>query len=82
MVANLPHSTRKRRSKTQLYIFENVDRLLNSPASQRGRDFAIILASLADLGYIVEWRVINAADYGMPQRRRRTYIVGYLKILQ
>ena len=58
-------------------FFENVDRLLNSPASQRGRDFAIILASLADLGYTVEWRVINAADYGMPQRRRRTYIVGY-----
>lgn len=58
-------------------FFENVDRLLNSPASQRGRDFAIILASLSDLGYIVEWRVINAAEYGMPQRRRRTYIVGY-----
>ena len=60
-------------------FFENVDRLINSPASQRGRDFAIILASLSDLGYIVEWRVINAADYGMPQRRRRTYIVGYQK---
>ena len=60
------------------YIFlENVDRLINSPATQRGRDFAIILASLADLGYIIEWRIINAADYGMPQRRRRTYIVGY-----
>ena len=59
-------------------FFENVDRLLGSPAKQRGRDFAIILASLADLGYTVEWRVINAADYGMPQRRRRTYIVGYL----
>lgn len=66
--------------KRPKYIFfENVDRLLNSPATQRGRDFAIILASLADLGYIVEWRIINAADYGMPQRRRRTYIVGYLK---
>lgn len=60
-------------------FFENVDRLLNSPATQRGRDFAIILASLSDLGYVVEWRIINAADYGMPQRRRRTYIVGYLK---
>lgn len=60
-------------------FFENVDRLLNSPATQRGRDFAIILASLADLGYIVEWRVINAADYGMPQRRKRTYLIGYLK---
>lgn len=58
-------------------FFENVDRLLSSPAKQRGRDFAIILASLADLGYTVEWRVINAAEYGMPQRRRRTYIVGY-----
>lgn len=66
--------------KRPKYIFfENVDRLLNSPATQRGRDFAIILASLADLGYVVEWRIINAADYGMPQRRRRTYIVGYLK---
>ena len=58
-------------------FFENVDRLLGSPAKQRGRDFAIILASLSDLGYTVEWRVINAAEYGMPQRRRRTYIVGY-----
>ena len=58
-------------------FFENVDRLLGSPAKQRGRDFAIILASLSDLGYTVEWRVINAADYGMPQRRRRTYITGY-----
>lgn len=66
--------------KRPKYIFfENVDRLLNSPATQRGRDFAIILASLADLGYVVEWRIINAADYGMPQRRRRTYIVGYRK---
>lgn len=66
--------------KRPKYVFlENVDRLLNSPASQRGRDFAIILASLSDLGYVVEWRVINAADYGMPQRRRRTYIVGYQK---
>ncbi len=65
--------------RPQYIFFENVDRLLNSPATQRGRDFAIILASLADIGYIVEWRIINAADYGMPQRRRRTYIVGYRK---
>ena len=65
--------------RPQYIFFENVDRLLNSPATQRGRDFAIILASLADLGYAVEWRIINAADYGMPQRRRRTYIVGYRK---
>ena len=63
--------------KPSYCIFENVDRLLKSPAKQRGRDFAIILASLANLGYDVEWRVINAADYGMPQCRRRTYMVAY-----
>ena len=69
----------KGKKRPQYIFFENVDRLLNSPATQRGRDFAIILASLADLGYVVEWRIINAADYGMPQRRRRTYILGYQK---
>jgi DNA (cytosine-5)-methyltransferase 1 len=59
------------------YVFlENVDRLLKSPATQRGRDFAIILACLSDLGYLVEWRVVNAADYGFPQRRRRVLIVA------
>lgn len=58
-------------------MLENVDRLLGSPASQRGRDFAIILASLSNLGYIVEWRVVNAAEYGMPQRRKRTYIFAF-----
>lgn len=67
----------KGENRPNYLFFENVDRLLGSPAKQRGRDFAIILASLADLGYNVEWRVINAAEYGMPQRRRRTYIVGY-----
>ncbi len=60
-------------------MLENVDRLLNSPAKQRGRDFAIIVSTLSSLGYIVEWRVINAADYGMPQRRKRTYMVAYQK---
>lgn len=62
-----------------LLLLENVDRLLKSPATQRGRDFAVMLASLADLGYAVEWRVINAADYGMPQRRRRVFILGFHK---
>jgi DNA (cytosine-5)-methyltransferase 1 len=60
-------------------LLENVDRLLKSPTGQRGRDFAVMLASLADLGYVVEWRVINAADYGMPQRRRRVFFLGYHK---
>ena len=55
-------------------LLENVDRLLKSPANQRGRDFGVILACFNDLGYTVEWRVINAADYGFAQRRRRTFI--------
>lgn len=58
-------------------LFENVDRLLKSPASQRGRDFGVILACLNELGYAVEWRVINAAEYGAAQRRRRTFIFAY-----
>ncbi|SEM19880.1 DNA (cytosine-5)-methyltransferase 1 [Butyrivibrio sp. ob235] len=58
-------------------LLENVDRLIKSPASQRGRDFGIILACFRDLGYIVEWRVINAAEYGYQQRRRRTFIFAY-----
>ncbi|MEG2273299.1 MAG: DNA (cytosine-5-)-methyltransferase, partial [Acinetobacter sp.] len=60
-------------------LLENVDRLLKSPASQRGRDFAIILSCMNKLGYSVEWRVVNAADYGFPQRRRRIYIYGELE---
>jgi len=55
-------------------LFENVDRLLKSPARQRGRDFAIILSCLANLGYSVEWRVVNSAEYGFPQRRKRVFI--------
>lgn len=60
--------------KPRYAIFENVDRLLKSPARQRGRDFAIILSCLASLGYRVEWRVVNSAEYGAPQRRKRVYI--------
>ncbi len=63
-------------------LLENVDRLLKSPASQRGRDFGIILTSFAQLGYRVEWRVINAAEYGASQRRRRTFIFAYLDTTQ
>ena len=69
----------EKKNKPSFLLLENVDRLLKSPAKQRGRDFAIMLASLADLGYVVEWRVINAADYGMPQRRRRVFFLGYHK---
>lgn len=62
------------------YLFlENVDRLLISPSQQRGRDFAIILKSLSELDYVVEWRIINGADYGFPQRRKRVFILAYKK---
>lgn len=63
--------------ETPFFLLENVDRLLKSPASQRGRDFGIMLRTLSDLGYDVEWRVINAADYGQSQRRRRVFIFGW-----
>ena len=69
----------KKEESPQYLLLENVDRLLKSPASQRGRDFAIILSSLNSLGYAVEWRVINASEYGMPQRRRRVFILAYKK---
>jgi DNA (cytosine-5)-methyltransferase 1 len=69
----------EKKNKPKYLFLENVDRLLISPSGQRGRDFAIILQSLNDLGYAVEWRVINAAEFGMPQRRRRIFILAYLK---
>jgi DNA (cytosine-5)-methyltransferase 1 len=62
----------------RMVLLENVDRLLKSPVGQRGRDFAIILSCLYRLGYSVEWRVIDAAAYGMPQRRKRVYIYAQL----
>ena len=67
---------------TPFILLENVDRLLKSPAKQRGRDFGIMLRTLYDLGYNVEWRVINAADYGAAQRRRRTFIFGWQRKLK
>ncbi|MDC6365182.1 MULTISPECIES: DNA (cytosine-5-)-methyltransferase [Flavobacteriaceae] len=72
------HRILSEKKKKPKYLFlENVDRLLKSPSSQRGRDFAVMLGSLTDLGYAVEWRVINAAEYGMPQRRRRVFFLAY-----
>ena len=69
----------EKKKKPSFLILENVDRLLGSPVNQKGRDFAMMLSSLNNLGYSVEWRVINAGDYGMPQRRRRVFIIGYYK---
>ena len=65
-----------RKNKPKFVFLENVDRLLKSPASQRGRDFAIMLSTFGSLGYVVEWRIVNAAEYGFPQRRKRVFIVA------
>ncbi|MCT6817956.1 MAG: DNA (cytosine-5-)-methyltransferase, partial [Lysinibacillus fusiformis] len=64
-------------SHPKYVLLENVDRLIKSPSKQRGRDFAIMLAVFRDLDYIVEWRVINASEYGNAQRRRRVFIFAY-----
>jgi len=58
-------------------LLENVDRLLKSPKGQRGRDFAVMLASLDELGYAVEWLELSASDFGFPQRRKRVFIMAY-----
>lgn len=65
--------------KPKYILLENVDRLLRSPTAQRGRDFGIVLKCLNDAGYAVEWRAINAADYGFPQKRRRVFIFAAKK---
>ena len=65
--------------KPKHLFLENVDRLLKSPTAQRGRDFAVMLSTLGNAGYVVEWRVVNAADYGFPQRRIRVFIVATRK---
>lgn len=65
-----------RRHKPRFVFLENVDRLLKSPTAQRGRDFAVMLTTLSNAGYLVEWRVVNAAEYGFPQRRIRVFIVA------
>lgn len=66
-----------REKRPRYVLLENVDRLIRSPAKQCGRDFSIILRCLYEKGYAAEWRVINAADYGYAQRRRRTFILAY-----
>jgi len=59
----------------QWFILENVPGLLSSKG---GRDMGIVIGSLAELGYSFSWRILDAQNFGVPQRRRRVFIVGYL----
>ena len=56
-------------------VVENVPGLLSS---NEGRDFAVILRGLVELGYGVAWRILDSQWFGVPQRRRRVFIVGHL----
>ena len=56
-------------------LLENVPGLLNHDG---GRTFAAILHALDGLGYFVEWQVLNSKDFGVPQSRKRVYLIGYL----
>jgi len=63
--------------KRPSYLFlENVPGLLSH---DEGRTFATILGTLSQLGYDVTWQVLNSKDYGVPQSRKRVYIIGYLR---
>ena len=59
----------------QYLLLENVPGLLNH---EDGKTFETILTAIHELGYTLEWRVLNSLDFGVPQQRRRLYIVGYL----
>lgn len=62
--------------KPNLLFAENVKGLLNH---QRGQTFGIIISTMDELGYDVEWQVLNSADFGVPQNRERVFIIGHLR---
>lgn len=68
--------------RPKVIFLENVPRLLKSPSKYRGLNFAVICEDLLSMGYDVEWRVINASNYGMPQQRRRVFIMAYRRATQ
>lgn len=60
-------------TQTEYFVLENVPGLLSS---NKGADFGVVIGTMADLGYSVAWRVLDAQHFGVPQRRRRVFIVG------
>jgi DNA (cytosine-5)-methyltransferase 1 len=61
------------RTRPRVFVLENVKRLLSMEC---GSHFATLLGTLTDLGYQVEWRLINAMSFGLPQNRQRTFVIG------
>ena len=60
-------------TQTEYFVIENVPGLLSS---NNGADFGVVLGTMADLGYSLGWRVLDAQHFGVPQRRRRVFIIG------
>jgi DNA (cytosine-5)-methyltransferase 1 len=60
-------------TQTEYFVIENVPGLLTS---NKGRDFGVVIGTMADIGYSLGWRVLDAQHFGVPQRRRRVFIVG------
>ena len=58
------------------FLLENVDRQLKAPTKQRGRDFALMLSLYNQLGYEVEYMIVDSSKYGNPQRRKRVFVFG------
>lgn len=64
-----------REKKPSLFLLENVKQLSRHDG---GRTIKTIIETLEEIGYLVHWDVLNALDYGLPQKRERTLIVGFL----
>jgi DNA (cytosine-5)-methyltransferase 1 len=64
-----------RAKKPRHFILENVKGLLSHDG---GRTFRVIIETLVELGYCVEWQLLNSKDFGIPQNRERVYLVGHL----
>jgi DNA (cytosine-5)-methyltransferase 1 len=64
-----------RRHRPSMVLLENVKQLRTHDG---GRTLDVILATLEDVGYAVDWQVLNALDFGLPQKRERIIIVGFL----
>ena len=65
-----------REKQPELVFLENVPGLLSS---NRGWDFARVIIELEGVGYTCEWQILNSKDFGVPQNRRRVYIIGHLR---